>query len=83
MRNLIIAACAFLLGMMLLAFLNRSHAGIIGFPSVAELQAQLNLRPGVELPKAILYQGRVFAPYYVGARARGNGEYVIVIRLRP
>jgi hypothetical protein len=51
------------------------------YPSVAELQNNLNLRPGTVLPRAIIHSGRVFEVFYVAAVAKPNGEYVVTLRL--
>jgi hypothetical protein len=51
------------------------------YPSVGELQNNLNLRPGTVLPRAIMHGGRIFEVFYVTAVARPNGEYVVTLRL--
>jgi hypothetical protein len=69
-------------GMILLFTYAIASSSPAGFPSVAELQAQLHLQPGSDLQKPILYGGRIFEPYYVRAERRRDGEYAIIVRLR-
>ena len=53
------------------------------FPSVRELEASLFARPGAEIPKMVVTQRGAFHAYYVSAKAVGNGEYDVRVRLRP
>ena len=52
------------------------------FPSVPELQNQLNLFPGRPFPKLILFEGRAYEAYYEGAKYLGDGVYEARVRAR-
>lgn len=64
-----------------LAITLTASSATTSFPSVRELQAQLNLHPGDPLPKLIVWMGHPFQPRYVRAEARSNGEYAVIIKL--
>lgn len=52
------------------------------FPSVTDLEAQLQLRHGVPLPRVVQgSDGTMFRVYYIEGRSRGNGYYDAVLRL--
>lgn len=53
-----------------------------GFPSVPELQNQLNLFPGRPFPKLIVFEGRAYEAYYEGARYVGDGVYEARVRAK-
>jgi hypothetical protein len=68
----------FVLGLMLFA-----APAIAGdYPPIAYLQDRLPAHPGDPLAKLIPWKGRLLQPYYVRAKAVGNGEYDVRIRLR-
>ena len=55
------------------------------FPSVAELQEQLQLPPGRQLPKDVQNKktGRIFHTFYLRGFEMGDGSYCAVLKLRP
>ena len=52
------------------------------FPPIGVLQQQLNVYPGAALPKLVVWGGRSFQPYYIGASDHGNGTYTVTVKLR-
>ena len=56
--------------------------GSTAFPPVGVLQQQLNVYPGGALPKLVVWGGRSFQPYYIGASDHGNGTYTVTVKLR-
>jgi hypothetical protein len=56
--------------------------GSTAFPPISALQQQLNIYPGGALPKLVVWGGRSFQPYYVGASDHGNGTYTVTVKLR-
>ena len=52
------------------------------FPPLASLQQQLNVYPGSPLPKLVVWRGRSFQPYYIGASDHGDGTYTVTVKLR-
>jgi len=52
------------------------------FPSVEQLQSQLNMFPGRPFPKLIVFEGRAYEAYYEGARYLGNGTYDARVRVQ-
>ena len=52
------------------------------FPPIGVLQQQLNVYPGGALPKLVVWGGRSFQPYYIGASDHGNGTYTVTVKLR-
>lgn len=53
-----------------------------GYPPVSVLEAELNARPGAELPKLFPWNGRLFRGYYVKSSSNDKGEYYVTIQLR-
>jgi hypothetical protein len=52
------------------------------FPSVADLQAQLHIIPGLPLAREVQGpNGEVFRVYVLSGRSRGNGIYDVTVKL--
>ena len=51
-------------------------------PTVRELESALGYSPGAQIPKDVPACGRGLHIYYIGARALGNGEYDVRVKLR-
>jgi hypothetical protein len=64
-----------------LAFLTGTEAAEF-YPSVPELEHQLILIPGGEVPREVLGNGGVFHVYYEGAKQLPDGRYQVMIKLR-
>ena len=62
------------------SLISAAYAGI-GFPSVAELEAALSLRHGVEFKIVPTMNGPLHA-YYLGASSHGDGRYTVEVLLR-
>ncbi len=52
------------------------------YPPIAYLSSQLGIGSGQQLPKGIIYNGRPFFFYIVGAHERGNGRYIVELQAR-
>jgi hypothetical protein len=51
------------------------------YPSVQDVEKSLTLWPGADIPKYVIANGRRWKPTYENGVAKGNGEYVITMRL--
>ena len=52
------------------------------YPPISYLAGELNLAVGQPLPKGVIWNGRPFSFYIVGARQLPNGEYDVRLRAR-
>lgn len=75
MRVLIAVFVALLVGY------NIARSAVL-FPSVAMLEAALQLKAGMQLPKDVQSaDGVIYHTYYDGARELSDGKYAIIVRL--
>lgn len=80
MRRLAIVATLFVV--MIVVTQISISASTPAYPTIIDLENQLNMHPGDALPRLIQYRGRIFQPYYVRAEELSSGEYSIVVKLR-
>jgi len=53
------------------------------YPTVYDLQAQLHLEPGVQLPRDVQAEnGSIYHVYYVDAHDHGEGIYTVTLKLK-
>lgn len=57
------------------------HRSAVAYPTVQELEASQDLKPGALLPRGVISSGGNFHAYYISGRQLPGGEYVVVIRL--
>lgn len=74
---LVVAVIAIVL---IVAFRAAHPAG--AYPPISTIAAELNLSIGQQLPKGVIWQGRPFFFYIIGARESGNGEYDVRLKAR-
>ena len=79
MRSLpILLSCSLLAAS---AWVNAIHASP-RFPSIGDLERDLHLFKGAQLPRDVQApDGVIFHTYYVGGKELGNGEYAVIVRL--
>jgi len=56
-------------------------ATALDYPSVGDLEAGLQLRPGLTLPKLILARGHLWSVRYLGATRTRHGVYTVRVVL--
>jgi hypothetical protein len=66
----------------ILAVMTTTVAHAAEYPTVRDIENGLRVSPGVQLPRDIPAREKVWHVFYVGAKAIGNGEYDVRVRLR-
>ena len=66
----------------LVLFMLTSAASATEYPSVKEMERGLGYSPGIQLPRDIPARGKGWHVFYVRAKAVGDGEYDVRIKLR-
>jgi hypothetical protein len=59
-----------------------SRANADEYPSVREIEQTKHFVPGAQFPVLLPIRGRLWGIYYIRAKATGNGEYDVRVRLR-
>ncbi len=52
------------------------------FPPLSYLASELGVGRGAQLPKGIIYNGRPFFFYVIGAQEHPNGRYTVELQAR-
>ena len=67
--------------LMFALWISASHAGG-AFPPIAYLSSQLGVSRGQQLPKGVIWNGRPFTFYVLGATEHPGGRYTVELQAR-